>query len=142
MKNALFISIKPEFILKILEGEKTIELRKLVPKIQIDDTIYLYSTSPEMAVVGICKVKNIIVSDPKTIWENNFPTLGIDEKRYYKYFQNKTTAVAIYLKDVEKLKKPISLITLKNNINNFHPPQSYRYFNKNKFQKLFSQYFN
>ena len=139
MNRALFISIKPEFVSKIFSGEKTIELRKLAPKINVDDTIILYSTSPVMAVIGICKVEKIIISTPLTIWEKNSDLLGIDKIRYNQYFQDKTKAVAIFLKDIEKLKNPIPLAVLKSKYANFHPPQTYRYFNTEQFENLFKQ---
>ena len=42
-QRALFISIKPEFVEKIFNGTKTIELRKSVPRVKKNDLIKLES---------------------------------------------------------------------------------------------------
>ena len=47
VENILLISVKPEFAKKIINGEKTIELRKSTPKrVNKDNYILIYVTSP------------------------------------------------------------------------------------------------
>lgn len=43
-KKAILISIKPEWIAKILNGEKTIEVRKTKPKCELPIEVYIYCT--------------------------------------------------------------------------------------------------
>jgi len=43
MKSVL-ISIKPEWVAKILNGEKTIEIRKTMPKCELPIDVYIYCT--------------------------------------------------------------------------------------------------
>lgn len=47
MKKSVLISIKPEFIAKILNGEKTIVVRKTAPKCGLPIEIYIYCTKKE-----------------------------------------------------------------------------------------------
>lgn len=47
----IILSIKPKYAYLILSGEKTIEVRKVFPKKEIE-RIYLYSSSPVQKVVG------------------------------------------------------------------------------------------
>ena len=42
--KAILISIKPELVAKILNGEKTIEVRKTAPKCELPITVYIYCT--------------------------------------------------------------------------------------------------
>lgn len=42
MKKAILMSIKPEWLEKILNGEKTIEIRKTMPKCDLPIDVYLY----------------------------------------------------------------------------------------------------
>lgn len=42
--SAIMISIRPEFVEKILNGEKTIEIRKTKPKIELPCKVYIYCT--------------------------------------------------------------------------------------------------
>lgn len=44
MKKAILISIRPEFVEKILNGEKTIEIRKNYPKCDIPIDVFIYCT--------------------------------------------------------------------------------------------------
>lgn len=137
MERALFISVKPEFVEKIFNGSKTIELRKSAPNIDKDDLLIIYCTSPVMSVIGTCRVKEIISSKPSKLWNNYSTKMGIDKKRYFEYFENKDVAVGIVLKDVKKNKKEVSLAKLRSKFRNFHPPQTYRYFDDKQLQLLF-----
>jgi len=42
MKKAILISIRPEWVAKILNGEKTIEIRKTMPKCRFPIDVYIY----------------------------------------------------------------------------------------------------
>ena len=43
-KKAILISIKPKYVAKILNGEKTIEIRKTMPKCDLPIDVYIYCT--------------------------------------------------------------------------------------------------
>ena len=42
--KSILISIKPEWVAKILNGEKTIEIRKTAPKCELPVDVYIYCT--------------------------------------------------------------------------------------------------
>lgn len=44
MKKSIIISIKPKWVEKILNGEKTIEIRKSIPKCELPIDVYIYCT--------------------------------------------------------------------------------------------------
>ena len=44
MKKAILISIRPNWVAKILNGEKTIEIRKTMPKCDLPINVYIYCT--------------------------------------------------------------------------------------------------
>ena len=44
MKKAILISIRPNWVSKILNGEKTIEIRKSMPKCDFPIDVYIYCT--------------------------------------------------------------------------------------------------
>ena len=50
--SAIMISIRPEFVEKILNGEKTIEIRKTKPKIELPCKVYIYCTKNNGKGVG------------------------------------------------------------------------------------------
>ena len=42
--KSILISIKPKWVAKILNGEKTIEMRKTMPKSDLPIDVYIYCT--------------------------------------------------------------------------------------------------
>ena len=44
MNKSILISIRPEWVVKILNGEKTIEIRKTAPKCDLPIDVYIYCT--------------------------------------------------------------------------------------------------
>lgn len=59
MKNIL-ISIKPEWVEKILNGEKTIEIRKTMPKCELPCKVYIYETKGKGKFVNCGKKRENI----------------------------------------------------------------------------------
>ena len=45
--KAIMISIQPQYVEKILNGEKTIEIRKTMPKCELPCKVYIYCTKPK-----------------------------------------------------------------------------------------------
>ena len=64
MKNIL-ISIKPEWVEKILNGEKTIEIRKTMPKCELPCKVYIYCTKSQKKLLTIFRKGDLIWSDDK-----------------------------------------------------------------------------
>lgn len=48
--KAVMISIRPEWVQKILSGEKTVEVRKTAPKIATPFKCYIYCTKPKPGI--------------------------------------------------------------------------------------------
>ena len=138
MNRILLISIKPEYANRIFKGVKTIELRKTSPKVNKDDLIVFYVTSPEKMVKGIGKVKEIVEDTPSNLWLNYRNLAGINEDSYFDYFENSNKAVGILLKDIVEFDESISLSKIKSEYPSFAPPQSYQYLNKIDFLRKFS----
>ena len=49
--KSILISIKPEWVAKILNGEKTIEIRKSAPKCELPIDVYIYCTKGEEKLI-------------------------------------------------------------------------------------------
>ena len=52
MSKAALISIKPEWVAKILNGEKTIEVRKTAPKLETPFKCYIYCTKDKKYTIA------------------------------------------------------------------------------------------
>jgi predicted transcriptional regulator len=65
----ILLSIKPEYTNRILEGSKKFEFRRSIAKRKVD-RILIYSTAPEMKVVAMVEVLDILKDSPKKLWES------------------------------------------------------------------------
>ena len=74
--KAILLSIKPEYVEKILDGTKKYEYRKRLAKAE-SSTILIYSTSPVMKVVAKAEITGTICAAPSTLWEKTKGNAGI-----------------------------------------------------------------
>lgn len=106
--TTILLSIKSNFVEKILAREKLFEFRKRVPDRHVDKII-IYSSSPVCAVVGEAEVAEILSDTPINIWNTTKNQSGIDAKFFFDYFNDKSVAYAYKLKNVKKYTKPKKL---------------------------------
>lgn len=138
-RKFLFLAIKPEFAKKIIDKEKTIELRKQKPNIHIGDYVIIYASSPLKSVLGYGRVKSIVVCTPNDMWELHKNQLGIDKLRFYTYFEGHRKSVGI---EIERVRS-ISALTLKELQSiepTFRPPQGFRYVSNEQINKAIDKY--
>ncbi len=119
----VILSIKPEYALKIFNGTKKFEFRKVIFKNPNVKTVVVYASAPIQQVIGEFEIDNIYSYEPDAIWEMAKSDSGITEDFFYKYFANREIAHAIKIKKTKRYRKPLSL---KENFN-VVPPQSYVY---------------
>lgn len=98
--KALLLSIKPEYVDKILQGTKKFEYRKRLAKENVS-VIYIYSTFPSMKVVASVQVIGRLSSSPTSLWEKTKSTAGISRAKYRDYFHGCKTAYAYILGEVK-----------------------------------------
>lgn len=101
----ILLSINPEYSTLILQGTKKYEFRRILPKRTVDE-ILIYSTSPDMKIVGSVKVNGIIKDTPINLWKKTKKHAGISKEKFLAYFENKETAFAYELGDVSKYTRP------------------------------------
>lgn len=134
-KTAL-ISVHPEYVNKILNGTKNVEFRRVWASKPISHLV-LYSTSPEMKVVAILELKEVIKNRKTFLWEISKQYKGgITRSKLRQYFFGKNEGYAIVINKVIPLKQPIKLNEV---IPNARPPQSFFYLTNKQF-KLFMNF--
>lgn len=127
-EDILFISIKPHFVEKILAGEKTVELRRVRPTAAAPGTrVVFYASSPACEVVGVGRVKEVDLASPTAIWERHRGKLGLSRSEYRSYFAGVAEAIGLLLEDVRPLRRGVPLAVLRERLDGFEPPQSFRY---------------
>lgn len=116
------ISIYPDHADAILDGTKTIELRRRVPAVSSGMRLWIYATRPTAAVVGVVTIENVSRARPATIWKNHRRGAGVDHASFKAYFAGAQEAVAILLSAAKRV-GPISVEQLRQVRDRFHPPQ-------------------
>jgi predicted transcriptional regulator len=123
--QVLLLSIKPQFVQKILDGKKTVELRKVKPQLSDGDFILIYESSPTKSLVGWFEVKEIICEKPQVLWKKVKEDAGITKEEFDAYYQKSSFGVAIRIEYRHTAK--LSLDTIRQWWANFRPPQSFHY---------------
>ena len=118
----MLLSINPEYVYKILSGEKKYEYRKFRCKENVD-RIIIYATAPEMKVVAEAEIDKVVEGDVLNVWKQTKEFSGISYNFYRKYYKGKKKAYAYRLKNVIVYDQPKKLIELGVS----YAPQSYRY---------------
>lgn len=103
------LSIKPEYVERILSGEKTYEFRRTIFRRPGVDTLVIYETMPVGRVVAEADIAGVLESTPEDIWERTHPHAGISEGRFMDYFRGRRVAYAIALGDVRAFGRPLTL---------------------------------
>lgn len=122
------LSIKPEYVERILSGEKTYEFRRRIFKREDVDTLVVYATSPQRRVVAEARIAGIMESTPEDIWRRTSDRGGISRDRFMDYFAGRDTAYAIELRDVRRLERPMLLSDYAPGVRS--APQSFVYINQ------------
>ena len=131
LMSKILLSIKPEYVQRILAGEKKFEFRKRLANKHVD-TIVIYATSPIMKIVGEVKVKGVLEKAPSVLWEQTKKNAGISRKKYREYFSGCKKAFAYELEEVVKYAKESNL----EEIGILQAPQSFVYISDEQYEKL------
>ena len=120
--NAILLSVKPEYVEKILSGIKKYEFRKHLAAADVQ-YIYLYSTTPVMKVVAKIEVTGTLQASPTALWEKTKNDAGISRQNYRLYFKGCKTACAYKLGAIQRYEPPKVL----SDFGITTPPQSFAY---------------
>jgi predicted transcriptional regulator len=126
-RTAVLMSIKPKYSELILSGKKTVELRRVCPRLEAGDLVMIYASRPRMALVGGFEVAGIVSGKPDSIFEKHGKSTGVSREVFDAYFAGSDIAYGIKIARVWSLREETELKTLRKRVKGFHPPQSYRY---------------
>ncbi len=123
--NVILMSIKPSYARMILEGSKTIELRRrFSEKVQVESKILIYATDPVKAIIGECSIKEILKLPLAKLWQRACREAMIDWKTFDSYFTGLEFGYGIVVYKTLMYEDIIPLSTLRTK--QIAVPQSYR----------------
>ena len=121
------LSIRPKYTSRILAGEKTVELRRRFPvSAPKGTTAYIYSTSPERAMVGLAEIASVRKLELEEIWRRYAGAAYIERAEFDSYFEGLDQGLALEFENVRPFETPLSLFELRERFG-FKPPQSFLY---------------
>ena len=123
----LIISIKPEYAFQIVEGKKTVELRRRFPTENVKGGIaIIYASSPTQKIVGYAYIEDVKKLSISSIWKKFSKRACVTKPFFDSYFSGLDEGFAISLSKPVKLKIPVDVRKLEEGYS-FSPPQSYCY---------------
>lgn len=128
--HAFLISIRPRFAEMIFAGSKTVELRRVCPKVSVGDLALVYVSSPAMELRGSFEVGKILTGSPTAIWKKVGEKSGVTHAEFFAYFEGKNQAHALVINRAWQLATPVGLKALRRSNGGFRPPQNFHYLNR------------
>lgn len=134
MANVALISVHPEYVNKIVSGEKLWEFRRTWAKSPVDFLV-VYSTSPVKRIMAIIEIGEEIRGSKQKLWELSRDRQGgISRRKLFSYLNGKEEGVALQLKSKFVFKKGID----PNDVfgAGFRAPQSFQYMSQKEWSLI------
>lgn len=119
------------FVDKMMEGQKTVEIRTRRVRLENDSKMWIYTTLPRGSVQMVASIKTVDIGSPEYIWESHKSHIGMPKDHFDAYVNGSEQVSAIVTKEICKLPFDISLNRIKKIVPDFHPPQFLKYLSKN-----------
>jgi predicted transcriptional regulator len=104
----LLLSIRPRFVELILDGRKTVELRR-APIVRDISHVVMYATRPVKKVVGWFEVADVERASPQLLWRRHGTTSGLSRREFFAYFEGADQGTAIQIGRVVAFDVPLGL---------------------------------
>ena len=132
----LLVSMRPQYVDGVFGETKTVELRRLQPRVQSGEPMLIYAASPTKALIGIARVTRIQVATPESLWRSVRKCAGVSRSQYDEYYEGAKKAVGIWITAAVRFPRSVGMRTLARIWPGFHPPQSFRYISGRQALKL------
>jgi predicted transcriptional regulator len=121
-RRIALLSIHPRHAKALLEGKKTVELRRTRFPSDVSHVV-VYATSPMRTIVGWFEVRSIERDRPWRLWIKHGSATGVTRREFRSYFDGAEEGTAISVRRAVALKSPLALSMLWSS----PPPQSFSY---------------
>lgn len=123
----VIFSVRPTHASKILDGSKTVELRRRFrASIKPGTLALIYTTSPTSALTGFAKIQDVQFLALNELWKKHRSAACVPKGDFEEYFSGLRRGYAIVLDSPKALTRPVRLPELRERFG-FEPPQSYQY---------------
>jgi predicted transcriptional regulator len=123
----VLLSVRPRFADALLDGTKTIEVRRRPMRLHTGALCLLYASSPTRALTGALIVAGVDHAAPAELWRRHGPRMALTRDEYDHYLDGRSTACALVVTAPITFRAPVPLAELRRRLAAFVPPQSYRF---------------
>lgn len=127
--TAILLSVRPIYARALLAGTKTMEVRRRFPQQPEGTTVYLYSSTPDRAILGTLRLGAIDRPNADDVWRLYRHEIEIDKSALSSYLADRDSAAILRMSDPRLWEHSVSLDSLRRSLG-IHPPQSFRYLNQ------------
>jgi predicted transcriptional regulator len=122
----ILISVEYAYVLNMLKGTKTAEVRRRPLRIRPGTRVWVYSKLPRGHVELVATADEIVAAPPHKLWNLYQARIAITFAEFKSYFRGIEVGCAILLCDIKPLQPALKLATLRRASANFHPPQFFK----------------
>lgn len=132
----ILISLRPAYTQAILEGRKTVELRRRKVHAAVGTRVWLYSKTPTARIEGIARIKLVHEGGLADIWSAYSNKVGVSKGEFEDYFKGCRKGCAIVLVEARPIFPAVDLKTVRSRLGGFHPPQFFKRLNSREVAAL------
>jgi predicted transcriptional regulator len=121
------LSLRPRFAEALLDGTKTVEVRRRPMRLGPGAICLLYASSPTRALTGALAVEMVDVGEPDELWRRYGAGTALLRCEYDAYLAGRPVACAIVVAAAVAFRTAVSLDELRHRYQTFVAPQSYRF---------------
>lgn len=122
----ILVSVYPCYAAKILDGTKTVELRRRRIRVRPGTRMWIYSTKPLGSVNILAIVEAVHELRPAELWQRFAEKADISKPDFQEYFAGAQTGCALVLGKVVPLLPEVALEVIRRKIKTFRPPQFFK----------------
>ena len=127
IRRDVLFSIRPEYAEQIVDGAKTVELRRrFTSKVSAGSMALIYCTSPTQAIIGAAAIMGVECLPIRKIWTKHGSAAKIKRTKFDDYFDGCVEGFAILLGSPIRFENKVPASKLKKKFG-FVPPQSFIY---------------
>jgi predicted transcriptional regulator len=124
--TAVLLSVRPRYANALLAGTKTAEVRRRFPHQSRGTTLYLYSSTPDRAILGTVQLDEIDRPSADRVWHQYADQIEIEEAALGDYLAESPSAAILRVSKPARWKHKVPLGLLRSCLQ-LEPPQSFRY---------------
>lgn len=135
-EQPVLLSVRPRFADALLDGTKTVEMRRRPMRLHAGTLCLLYASSPTRALTGALSVADVDHGTPDELWRRHGARTALTRDEYDDYLDGRSTASALLVTAVIAFHTPVPLAELRRRSDAFVAPQSYRFVDDGELKTL------